>query len=128
MTKKERVEKYGSFLFCPKREVLCMGHDYEGEGKCLLETCVLDDPEYQARQERIQRRQKELWDKHHGQKKEEKEAAANIRTQNKTSGELLQVKIDKTRNKMERYYRKGWTNLADKLGLELAEMERRLRA
>lgn len=128
MTKEERVEKYGSFLFCPKREVLCMGHDYEGTGECLLETCVLDDPNYQARQERIQRRQKELWDKHYGQRKEEKEAAANIRTQNKTSQDLLLEKIEKTKIKMERYYTKGWTNLADKLGLELAEMERRSRA
>ncbi|NBI63706.1 hypothetical protein D3Z38_11720 [Clostridiales bacterium] len=128
MTKEERVEKYGSFLYCPKRETLCMGQDYEGTGECLLETCVLDDPAYQARQERIQRRQKELWDKHRGQKKEEKEAAANIRAQNKTSQDLLRMKIEKTRSKMERYYRKGWTNLANKLGLELAEMERRLRA
>lgn len=128
MTKEERVEKYGSFLFCPKREVLCMGHDYEGSGECLLDTCVLDDPNYQAQRERVKQRQKELWDKHHGDRKEEKEAEANIRAQNKTSRELLQVKIDKTRTKMERYYRKGWTNLADKLGLELAEMERRLKA
>lgn len=128
MTREERVKEYGSFLFCPKRDVLCMAHDFEGNGECLRESCILDDPEYQAQQERIQQRQQELWDKHNKNRKEEKEAEKNIRTQNKTSREILLVKIEKTREKMERNYRMGRTRSGNKLSLELAEMERRLRA
>ncbi len=128
MTREERVEKYGSFLYCPKRDVLCMGHDYMGDGECLKETCLLDDPEYQEKERRIRERRKELWDKHHRQRKEEKAAEANIRTQNKTSRELLAEGIERKKERMERCYARGWTRLADKLGRELAEMERKLGA
>ncbi|MCI9598563.1 MAG: hypothetical protein HFE75_15040 [Firmicutes bacterium] len=127
--KRRTSEKYGSFLYCPKRDTLCFGQDLdESDGTCPYEACVLDDPEWQARQERIKQRQKELWDKHHKNRKEEREAAKNIRTQNKTSRELLAVEIERKKARMERCYRRGWTQQADKLGRELAEMERRLRA
>lgn len=129
MTREERVRKYGSFLYCPKRDTLCFGQDLdESDGTCPYKACVLDDPEWQARQERIKQRQQELWDKHNKNRKEEKEAEKNIRTQNKTSREILLAKIERTREQMERNYRMGRTRSGDKLSLELAEMERRLRA
>ena len=40
--RRERFEKYGSFLFCPARNVLCFGRMTDGE--CKHDTCLLDDP------------------------------------------------------------------------------------
>ena len=53
---KERFEKYGSFLFCPARSVLCFGRMTDAE--CKHDTCLLDDPEYQDLQKRIAENQK----------------------------------------------------------------------
>ena len=54
--RKERFEKYGSFLFCPKRNVLCFGRDTDEE--CKRGSCLLDDPDYQDLQKRIEENQK----------------------------------------------------------------------
>ena len=52
----ERFEKYGSFLFCPKRNVLCFGRDTDEE--CKHASCLLDDPDYQDLQKRIEENRK----------------------------------------------------------------------
>ena len=115
LSREARIELYGSMLYCPRRDTLCLGQDYNGDGHCLMAECVLDDPEYQRRKAAQQDRQRELAEKHERIKKEEKEAAAIIRTQNRTS------------EKMERYYTKGQTRLGDKTSRELAKLERRLK-
>lgn len=50
--RKARVEKYGSFLFCPDRNVLCFGM-YNEYGICSRTPCCLDDPEYVTKKEQI---------------------------------------------------------------------------
>lgn len=54
--RKERVKKYGSFLFCPKRSTLCTGRNSNKE--CIYENCILDSPEYIKLQETIARNRK----------------------------------------------------------------------
>ena len=49
----QRVEQYGSFLYCPVRDTLCFGRYTDSE--CKYDSCILDDPEYQKLQERISR-------------------------------------------------------------------------
>lgn len=62
MTKKERVEKYGSFLFCPKKEVLCSIMDSE-DGICTKRICYRDDPLYLAKEKEIEKRIHENFEK-----------------------------------------------------------------
>ena len=54
--RKERFEKYGSFLFCPMRNTLCFGRDTDLE--CIHESCILDDPEHIKLQKRISENRK----------------------------------------------------------------------
>lgn len=56
--RKERVNKYGSFLYCPAKGCLCFGR--ETDQKCKYPTCLLDDPEHLALQQRIKENQKKL--------------------------------------------------------------------
>ena len=42
----QRVAQYGSFLYCPMRDVLCFARFTDEE--CAHDSCILDDPEYIA--------------------------------------------------------------------------------
>lgn len=55
---KERVAKYGSFLYCPERSCLCFGIDTP-DGTCKKDVCYHDDPKYIAKQAEIDRRVQE---------------------------------------------------------------------
>ena len=54
--RKARSRQYGSFLYCPDRDCLCFGRETDLE--CKHESCILDDPEYQALQKRIEENRK----------------------------------------------------------------------
>lgn len=116
-----------SIIYCPERDTLCLGIDYTGTGTCKYSDCILDDPGYQKRQEAIRQRRAELQSKHRSIRAEEQAVAANIRSQTKTREELLQEEIDRREQRMNRYYTKGWTRLAEKESRELASLERELR-
>lgn len=51
--RKERVKKYGSFLYCAHRDTICSYMDNE-LAVCPMAECILDNPEYIALQERIE--------------------------------------------------------------------------
>lgn len=51
--RKERVKKYGSFLYCAHRDTICSFMDNE-LAVCPRAECILDNPEYIALQERIE--------------------------------------------------------------------------
>lgn len=51
--RKNKVKKYGSFLYCPDRATLCFCCNTEN-GTCERGSCILDDPEYIALQRRIE--------------------------------------------------------------------------
>ena len=48
----QRCKQYGSFLYCPIRDTLCFGRYTDSE--CCYDSCILDDPEYQALQKTIE--------------------------------------------------------------------------
>lgn len=118
MNKKERVKKYGSFLYCPKRNTLCMGQDYLGTGECKQTSCLLDDPEYRKKQQEREQRRKENWERAH------REVAVKNRPR---KYEYLEDEIKRKKQYMERCYRRGWTKMGDRISNEIAEMERRLK-
>jgi len=55
-TIRERMEKYGSILYCPAQDCKCFGRDTDGE--CKYKKCVLQDPEYIALQKRIEEKRR----------------------------------------------------------------------
>lgn len=116
-----------SVLYCPDRDTLCLGIDYTGDGTCKYKDCILEDPGYQRRQEAIRFRREELREKHRKDRAEEQAAKANIRTQTKTREQQLQEEIHRREQRMNRYYTRGWTRLAEKESRELASLEREIR-
>lgn len=54
MSRQEWLDKYGSFLFCPERDTLCVHMDGMWMTGCERPQCILDDPEYQILQKRIE--------------------------------------------------------------------------
>lgn len=51
------MKKYGSILYCPAQDRKCFGRDTDEE--CRHEKCLLQDPEYIALQERIEKKRRE---------------------------------------------------------------------
>lgn len=56
-TRRQRMKKYGSILYCPAQDRKCFGRDTDEE--CRHEKCLLQDPEYIALQERIEKKRRE---------------------------------------------------------------------
>lgn len=54
--RKERMKKYGSILYCPAQDCKCFGRDTDEE--CRHEKCLLQDPEYIALQEKIEKKRR----------------------------------------------------------------------
>lgn len=74
--RQEHMKKYGSFLYCEKRDTLCVHMDGNWMTGCGRPMCILDDPEYIALQNRIEE------NRIRAQKKpKEKEDHAPIRNQ-----------------------------------------------
>lgn len=118
---------FDSIIYCPDKDTLCAGIDYKGDGTCRFKDCILEDPGYQKRQEAIRIRREELREKHRRDKEEEQAAAAKIRSQTKTRENLLREEMERREKRMNRYYTRGWTRLADKESRELASLEREIR-
>ena len=117
--RKERFEKYGSFLFCPKRNVLCFGRDTDKE--CKHVSCLLDDPEYQALQKRIEENQKK------NQQQEWEEEHTRIRKQTKTKTELIEEAIEKKDKEARAAYRANRPDIGDLITNEVIRLQGLLR-
>lgn len=77
MTRQERVKIYGSFLYCPKKDVLCSIMDSD-DGICTRTLCYREDPEYLAKEKEIEKRIRENaeaeWEAKQRKEKESKPA------------------------------------------------------
>ena len=112
-------------LYCTARNTDCM-EIYAGKGQCRLSTCVLDDPAYIAKEEEKEQWRNELLKKERRCRQEEQVAATKIRRQTKTLS--IQEEIERKKRKMERLYTRGMTRAADKLSMEIGQLERRIKA
>lgn len=112
-------------LWCEVHETDC---GYMHYGTCAASRCNVTDPEYIARQQAIEQRRDELYNKALENKKEEKEAAKNIRTQRVTRQEQLKAEIEKTTKMMNRYYTKGWRRSAEQMSRKLKDLQDKLEA
>lgn len=112
--RKERFEMYGSFLFCPKRNVLCFGRMTDAE--CKHDTCLLDDPEYQDLQKRIAENQKK------NQEREHEKERTRIRRQSKTKIELIEEAIEKKDKEARAAYRANRPDIGDLITNEVIRL------
>ena len=117
--RKERFEKYGSFLFCPARSVLCFGRMTDVE--CKHDACLLDDPDYQALQRRIEENQKR------NQQQEREKEHAKIRRQTKTKIELIEEAIEKKDKEARAAYRANRPDIGDLITNEVIRLQGLLR-
>ena len=121
--RKERIKKYGSFLWCPERNTLCFGINTP-EGSCKYSRCLLDDPAYIAKQAEIDRRIQENARQERLEKAQEKQI---IRRQTQTREELLEKEIAYTEAKARRLYRDNKPRAADLLMHKAMKLNAELR-
>ena len=126
--RKERIKKYGSFLWCPERSCLCFGIDTPS-GVCKYDICLLDNPEYIAKQAEIDRRIQENAERERLEKAEEKAERQKpiIRRQTKTKEDILNDKIERLEYKIQQAYRRGRTREGDALTRELLRLNAEMR-
>lgn len=126
-TQQERIEKYGSFLWCPERKTLCFNINTP-DGSCKRASCILDDPEYIKLQRRIEaNRAKNARIAAQEREAEKNDCPAPIRRQTKTRDMILREEIIKKENLARAAYRRGWTSTGDKIVAQIARLEKQLK-
>lgn len=127
MSRQEWLDKYGSFLFCPERDTLCVFMEGMYLTGCERETCIKDDPEYQRLQERIEKNRQKNAQEHRQEKKAEKnDPAAPIRNQSKAQ-ESLKEQIEQLEKRAQNAWHRGRRNEAMTLENRAAIMRGKLK-
>lgn len=122
--RKARSRQYGSFLYCPDRDCLCFGRETDLE--CKHESCILDDPEYQALQKRIEenRKRNELKALRENPNTSHRQV---IRRQTKTAAELLEERIRRKEQYARECYRANYPKRGDDIVYEIVRIRAKLR-
>ena len=114
LARQQHMEEHGSFLYCCKRDTLCVYMDGMWMTGCERDCCILDDPEYQATQKRIEENRRKNEAEHRQQRAaEKKDPPAPIRNQ---SGEYERQRwneIHALEEKAKRLYRNNQPKQAD---------------
>lgn len=116
--RQERIDKYGSFLYCPEWDTICSFRDTE-DGTCGRTECLYEDPEWLKLQERIEERRK-------NRVTIPEEPQTNIRTQNRTDADILKESIWRKEAEARKCYTKGWTRKGDRLTYEIVRLRGKL--
>ena len=113
------LDKYGSMLFCPERDTLCVFMEGMYMTGCERETCIKDEPEYQKLQKRIEENRKKAEEEQRRKKEEEKkDPPAQIRNQTGKPGSADAQKLAKIKElekKSEIAFRKNNPKLGESL-------------
>ena len=122
--RKARSRQYGSFLYCPDRDYLCFGRETDLE--CKHESCILDDPEYQALQKRIEenRKRNELKALRENLNTSHRQV---IRRQTKTAAEMLEERIRRKEQYARECYRANYPKRGDDIVYEIVRLRAKLR-
>lgn len=127
LSRQEHLNKYGSFLYCPKRDTLCDHMNGMWSTGCRLARCILDDPEYQRLQDRIEKNRQKNAQEHRQEKKAEKnDPAAPIRNQSKAE-DRLRDQIEQVEEQARQAWSRGRSNEAMTLENRAAIMRGRLK-
>lgn len=124
---KERVKKYGSFLWCPERSISCFGIDTP-DGTCKHRVCLLEDPRYLAEQKKIAENIRRNAEREKAEREKEKmDPPAPIRKQNKTRAEILRAKIKEKERLAERLYAQNRPDKAEDVIFEIKQLSYQLK-
>ena len=122
--RKSRFREYGSFLYCPRKDCLCFGRDTDQE--CKHDSCILEDPEYQALQRRIEENRKKNARKALQQSPDASHRQV-IRRQNKTAIEILEERIRRKEQYARECYRSNYPKRGDNVVYEIIRLRAKLR-
>ena len=125
--RKAHIAKYGSFLFCPKRDVLCV-HTEEAlckTGVCEKQLCILDDPEYQKLKERIRKNFEK--NERNRQNNPPEEEPIRIRTPRKSPDQYIWAKINRLEEQSREAYRRNRPKIGEAKLHEAIVLRRKLR-
>lgn len=125
--RKMKVEKYGSFLFCPEKEVLCFGI-YTPDGSCKHKSCLLEDQAYIKKQKEIDERIRENDRREREERRREaQEHLAPIRRQRKSAADMLREQIERKERFARTLYRENKPRKADRVMHEVMTLQAKLR-
>lgn len=128
--RRAHIEKYGSFLRCPKRDTICsfMEEALCGSGKCERDPCILDDPEYLKLQERIAKNVKRNAERVKREREEEKmNPPAPIRTQNKYPEDDMWARIQRLEQESREAYKRNKPKIGESKLHEAILLRRKMR-
>ncbi len=126
--RQQHIAQYGSFLYCPERDVLCsyMEDTWKTGCRCSRRPCVLEDPEYIS----LKKRQEETVAQRSAAEKryrEEEKDAAPIRMQSKSWEVLQEEKIRRLEEESRQAYRRNRPRVGEAKLHEAIMMRRELR-
>lgn len=123
--REEHMQKYGSMLFCPERETLCIYMDGMWATGCERDGCILDDPEYQKMQEVIRKNREES--SRRQAEAERKAVEAAKRNAEKEKHERFIAEKMKEIHRIEEMSREAYRRNRPRRGDELFEKARSMR-
>lgn len=123
--REEHIQRYGSMLFCPERETLCVYMDGMWATGCEREGCILDDMEYQKLQEVIRKNREEA--SRRQAEAERKAVEAAKRNAEKEKRERFIAEKMKEISRIEEMSREAYRRNRPRRGDELFEKARSMR-
>lgn len=127
--REKHLKEYGSFLYCPKRDVLCVIMEGQWATGCERQGgCLMDDPEYISMRE-VQRENRARNDRQAREEAErkKKDPPAPIRTQNKYPEDLILKRIEKLEAESREAYRRDRPKVGERKLHEAMVLRRSLR-
>lgn len=121
--REEHLRRYGSMLFCPDRDTLCVFMEGMWGTGCERATCIRDDSEYQKLQRRIETNKRRI-----AEKRREEESGAPIRTQRKTYEQLQWERIRALEEESQQAYRRNNPKRGEAKLYEAIRLRQKLRA
>lgn len=123
--REEHMQRYGSMLFCPERETLCVYMDGMWATGCEREGCILDDMEYQKLQEVICKNREDSFRRQI--ETEHKETETSKRNAEKEKRERFIAEKMKEIHRIEEMSREAYRSNRPRRGDELFEKARLMR-
>ena len=126
--RKQHVTEHGSFLYCPRRSVLCsfMEDEWKTGNTCDRKPCILDDPEHQKLQKRIEENRRLNEERRRDAPEEEEPRRIYIR-QNKYQEDLIMDKINRLEKESREAYQRNRPKIGERKLHEAILLRRKLR-
>lgn len=126
----EHVKRFGSFLYCPKRDIHCsvMEKNIREGTECERKPCLLDDPEViEMKRRQEQNRKKREAEETQSRWEEQEKAPATRKSRTSTYEQRMWEKIHRLEEASQRAFRRNDPNRGHTLFNEARMMRYELR-